>query len=132
MENNLKEFIALRDKYKSITFKSIHEVCYGYKLSPYRVMHLLTGFGECSTCTLCIKAIQLRDNIKGYGNFCDFCSWDIDKRSILHAPCANNTYDNIRNATTYLELLMLLKVRINEMTNQIEYITKLTQVKHDK
>ena len=114
MQNNLEAAKKLLQKYKNITLediidcyirlKSIQEVVNGY-----HVMHKLTGFGQCGTCSLC-KAVEYKG--------CNICIYSMYSK--FNYPCLNISYYLISNAKTPEKIYYGLQKRIKFLERTIE------------
>jgi len=106
---NEKEAIALMGRYETITLEEIQEVWRDDGLSYARA---LTGFGETSTCTLCLT--RKVDN-RCWTDSCDGCFWGDMPTGHCNAGSSHKTYLAIRMAHTPRELFNAYRERAKYM-----------------
>ena len=115
--DNKKEFLALIERYETIELDEIKAkmVELGFKngfnivaINP--VTNALTGFGEYSTCTLCIP---LRNNT--YSIECDKCMWIILTEKRCCCDENKETYIRIANANTAVKIRNACRARAKYM-----------------
>ena len=108
---NLKEYIALIERYESITLEEIEEkIRNGFDISE--VANALTGFGDARTCTLC--------TVDGHIIECyDECIYNIKTGSDCNIGINNETYLRIRFAETSLQLYNAFHERVKHMKTLI-------------
>ena len=109
--DNRKEFIALAERYCTITLEEIEQA---WKYNGGITMQKITGFGNKDTCNLC-KLVSEDNYI-----FCSDCEW----RKLTFAECNESlnryTYINICTATTPKKLLKACRMRGRYMKQLIQ------------
>lgn len=111
MVNNLKEAKELLEKYKSITLEQLEKV-YGEVDLKWGdgVLNKITGFGQTSSCTLCLAVNEVCEN-------CIY-SFRIQERSV---PCLDNIYNEISKAKNAEDLFVAIQKRISYLTKVIKW-----------
>ena len=110
---NIKEAKALANRYDSITLNEIKKVWNGKGQSTAKC---LTGFGNSTTCTLCVAVgYDIFDDL----NNCIKCIYGYDSKD-GGVACINNhnnckSYEKIANANTPLKLRNAFKARAKNM-----------------
>ena len=124
MENkllNIKEFIALRNRYNSITEEELKEFQH-HRISKMEFLERMTGFGSNRACTLCTAT---REKNNGYLS-CNLCVWHIYNGDNLIYPCtehkAEKTYMAIDESTMIKELHTAYRNRAKLMTKVIKQL----------
>jgi hypothetical protein len=101
---NLKQFIALKERYESITLEDIKEVA-GEGAVTYEIKKALTGFGNNFTCSLCCVR-------------CYECVYNIGQ-SFRGGLCTSgnneHTYNLLEDAKTPEDLLQAYRLRAKHM-----------------
>ena len=112
MVNNLKEAKELLEKYKSITLEQLEEAYDEEYLTKTGnvVLNKITGFGETSSCILCLAVNEVCEN-------CIY-SFRIQERSV---PCLYKVYNEICNALNAEDLFVAIQKRISYLTKVIKW-----------
>lgn len=101
---NEKEFLALIERYESITLAKLSKAWLGY---GFHTLNKITGFGQTSDCTLC-RTIRDESHLN-----CSLCVYGSSY------GCVHNknevTYHEITQAPTPEELLIAIKNRAKHM-----------------
>lgn len=112
MVNNLKEAKELLEKYKSITIEQLEEVYDEGCLikTGDEVLNELTGFGNTSSCILCLAVNEVCEN-------CIY-SFRIQERGV---PCLDKIYNEMCNAMNAEDLFVAIQKRIRYLTKVIQW-----------
>lgn len=102
---NLKEFIELIEKYRSITIEDIEEAIDKHgNFDAFGIANVLTGYGFASTCSLCIRAID-----------CNDCAWKVLSGCSCSFLMNGETYELIWSSQNKDDLLTAFKIRADYM-----------------
>lgn len=111
---NLEEFKALIERYETITLEEI-KTEYNKNSSLIGIPNKLTGYGNVTTCTLCLA-------VRGCGS----CVWYETLDRVYDYPCGEQdnytTYHDIGDAWTIEMLLEAYRKRAKHMKNMLELI----------
>lgn len=114
-KNNVMAFKTLIERYNSITREDIKNVIPDYSHSDsYGTAYarVLTGFGSIRYCTLCLSV----------NGDCSKCLWAVleieNKRD--YKCLYDETYDNIADADSSMELLVAFKKRASYMAKKLK------------
>jgi len=124
--NNLKEWKALKRRYRTITLEEIEEAYYSdiYNTDHEEVSTCLTGFGNTAKCTLCVAVTKEHPFM--IKEDCKSCMWYIyTGRTCMGTSVSNNlesnktraqvTFNKLLTASTPTELLATYKARYRYM-----------------
>jgi hypothetical protein len=115
---NLPQFLALIERYETITIEEIEELW--IKSSSSYVQNKLTGFGLADTCTLCLGVkLDWKDD-DAAKKYCIKCVWgNIKDGHFTLYGCTqgeqSKTYNKIENAITPKMLLAAYRNRAKRM-----------------
>jgi hypothetical protein len=111
---NIKEFIALAEKYEVITLDEIKEVWdednFFGNTAAFDAAQNLTGFGRKQTCTLC----------SAVNGLCNDCVYGFEYGCISKEN--EETYLEIENSETPIKLKIAFRKRAEFMRNKIKNV----------
>jgi hypothetical protein len=122
MRNNYEAFIALRDRYRSITIGEVEDV---FDVDDtYESLILLTGYGNKKHCTLCIATLTEDEMEEGWDSNCPRCLWSIVTGSVCYDGDNADSYNAIGDASDADEVLDTFLDRADRMDEVIEEYNK--------